>query len=312
MELLRSKFLTGTNLYVSELCLGGGPFGWTCEETEARKILDEFVSLGGNFIDTADMYAEGISEEIIGRWLHGFGRREQMFIATKVGDKSNRKGLSRENIIKSCDESLRRLGTDYIDIYFCHQDDISVSVIEILECMLELRQSGKIRFAGASNFSAERLLEAQAEGLRIDAMGFAVLQENYSLAYRSKYENGLKTFVERCGISNTPYFSLAKGFLSGNYRMDTPNEKYRAAHGGVGVLEYKNQIFVDLVYECERIAKRHSSSISSVALAWLRAQPTIIAPITSARTLWQLREIAMVVHLSEEELFALTSLSANL
>jgi aryl-alcohol dehydrogenase-like predicted oxidoreductase len=145
----------------------------------------------------------------------------------------------------------------------------------------------------------------------MNVSGLDVVQENYSLAYRSKYENGLKTFVQTSGISNTPYFSLAKGFLTGNYRMDTPTEKYQAAHGGTGVLEYKEQIFVNLVEECERIAERHSSSIAAVSLAWLRAQSTVVSPIASARTLEQLKAIAMVVHLSEEELLTLTLLSSN-
>ena len=151
-------------------------------------------------------------------------------------------------------------------------------------------------------------MDAQEATRKINASGFDVVQENYSLVYRSRYENGLKTFVERSGISNTPYFSLAKGFLTGKYRMETPTEEYQAAHGGIGVLEYREQIAVNLVEECERMAERHSSSIASVALAWLRAQSTIISSIASARTLEQLKEIAMVIHLSEEELLTLTSL----
>jgi aryl-alcohol dehydrogenase-like predicted oxidoreductase len=297
--------LAKTDLQISHLCLGGNVFGWSTDETQGFEVLDAFVEHGGNFIDTADVYSEwvpghvgGESESIIGNWMAARGNRASSVIATKVAKLSTRAGLSRDNIIAACDDSLRRLKTDYIDLYYAHEDDVKTPLEETLAAFTELRDAGKIRYAAASNYSGTRLLEASAIARANGLIEYSALQNHYNLLEREEYETDSVPALTELGISGIPYFGLARGFLTGKYREGVTVDSVRAG----GVAEYANERGWSLLSKLDAIALAHNTSVANVALAWLRQQPTISAPIASARTAQQIAEIMGDVVLSRDEL----------
>jgi len=301
-----------TDLVVHPLCLGGNVFGWTADEKESHDVLNAYASHGGNFIDTADVYSEwkdgnqgGESETIIGSWLKSRDR-STFVIATKVAKLSTRPGLRPENIIASCNDSLRRLQTDYIDIYYSHHDDAEVPMTETLGAYAQLINEGKIRYIAASQHTAPRLQEAlniaQAEGLP----QYIALQDQYNLMERNPFESEQQAVLATNGLSALPFFSLARGFLSGKYRPGVTVDSVRAD----GVKEYQTDKGWAVVAALDEIAKAHNSSVSAIALAWLRANPQVSTPIASARTVEQLNEIIEVVELSTDEVAKLNSASA--
>ena len=301
-----------TDLVVHPLCLGGNVFGWTADEKESHDVLNAYASHGGNFIDTADVYSEwkegnkgGESETIIGTWLQTRDR-SKFVIATKVAKLSTRAGLRPENIIAACNDSLKRLQTDYIDIYYSHHDDAEVPMAETLGAYAQLVSEGKIRYIAASQHTAPRLQEAltlaQAEGLP----SYIALQDQYNLMERSPFESEQQAVLATNGLSALPFFSLARGFLSGKYRPGVTVDSVRAD----GVKEYQNDKGWAVVAALDEIAKAHNSSVSAIALAWLRANPQVSTPIASARTVEQLKEIIEVVELSRDEVAKLNSASA--
>lgn len=294
-----------TELKVSPLCLGGNVFGWSADETDSKAILSEFFSKGGNFIDTADVYSEwvpgnvgGESETIIGNWMKESGNRDDVIIATKVAKYSKRPGLSASNIKLAVEDSLRRLQTDYIDIYYSHEDDGKTPLEETLGAFNELVESGKVQYIAASNYSGARLTEA----LLVSAVnGFApyiAIQNEYNVVAREPFETDIAPVVKSEGISAIPYYGLARGFLTGKYRPGVSVDSVRAE----GVKRFQNERGWKVLATLEEIAKAHNASMSAIALAWLRAQETVSVPIASARTLDQLHELMQFVQLSPEEL----------
>lgn len=304
--------IPNTDLSVYPLCLGGNVFGWTADKTQSFEVLDAHKELGGNFIDTADVYSEwapgnqgGESETIIGEWMRATGSRDRTIIATKVAKLSTRPGLSRANIIAACDDSLRRLRTDHIDLYYAHEDDLKTPLEETLRAFDDLIQAGKVRFLGASQHTGERLREALAVSDANGLARYAVLQNEYNLMERTEFEAISEPALEATGISALPFFSLARGFLSGKYQPGVTVESVRAG----GVEGYKNERGWAVLATLADIAEETNSTRSAVALAWLRAQSVVSAPIASARTVEQLREIMPLVQLTTQQVARLTAAS---
>lgn len=297
--------LAKTDLQVSQLCLGGNVFGWSTDEKQGFEVLDSFEQHGGNFIDTADAYSAwvpghsgGESETIIGNWMESRGNRDRTVIATKVAKLASRPGLSRNNIIAACEDSLRRLKTDFIDLYYAHEDDQSTPLEETLGAFTELRDAGKIRYAAASNYSGARLREASAISRANGLIEYCALQNHYNLLNRKDYEQDSAPALNELGISGIPFFGLARGFLTGKYREGVTVESVRAG----GVTEYANEQGWDLLAKLDQIAMTHGTSVSAIALAWLRQRATVATPIASARTVEQVAEIMVEVSLTRDEI----------
>jgi aryl-alcohol dehydrogenase-like predicted oxidoreductase len=292
--------LANTDLDVYGLCLGGNVFGWTLDEECSFAVLDAYVAAGGNFIDTADSYGRrgpggpGESERIIGRWMSARGNREELVIATKVGMSPERKGLSEENVRGGAEASLERLQTDRIDLFYAHEDDPDTKLKETLGAFGALIEEGSIRYAAASNYSAERLGEALRVGEGEGMASYVALQPHYNLMERD-YERELQPLCEREGLACVPYFALARGFLSGKYRPDGAQIDSPRA---VGVHDsYANDRGFGVLEALDQIAAAHTAPVAAVALAWLHAQPTVAAPIASATSPEQLAELMASVGL---------------
>ena len=301
-----------TDLVVHPLCLGGNVFGWTADQKQSHEVLSAYASHGGNFIDTADVYSEwkegnqgGESETIIGTWLQSRDR-SKFVIATKVAKLSTRAGLRPENIIAACNDSLKRLQTDYIDIYYSHHDDAEVPIAETLGAYAQLISGGKIRYIAASQHTGPRLQEALNISKEQGLPTYIALQDQYNLMERNPFESEQQAVLATNGLSALPFFSLARGFLSGKYRPGVTVDSVRAD----GVKEYETDKGWAVVAALDEIAKAHNSSVSAIALAWLRANPQVSTPIASARTVEQLIEIIEVVHLSDFEVKKLNTASA--
>ena len=301
--------LANTDLQISPLCLGGNVFGWTADVTNSEAVLSHFVDNGGNFIDTADMYSQwgnghvgGESESIIGNWLKTRGDRSSLVIATKVAKMDKRRGLSAHNICAACEESLQRLQTDYIDLYYAHEDDPKTPIEETLGAFDSLVREGKVRFIAASNFMAPRLQESLDIAKKAGLVSYVAAQDHYNLLERD-YETFLRPTLSKNLLSQLPYFGLARCFLTGKYR---PGQKVNSVRSG-GVAGYQNTRGWNLLTKLDELAQQHQTTVSAVALAWLRAQPTVAAPIASARNLEQLKEILPVVELSAGELQTLSN-----
>ena len=301
--------LAKTDLQISNLCLGGNVFGWSADERQSHDVLNLYSELGGNFIDTADVYSEwgeghvgGESESVIGSWLKSRASTDDVVIATKVSKLSTRPGLGRVNILAACNDSLRRLGRDHIDLYYAHDDDKDTPLEESLAAFTELQQAGKIRFAAASNYTGARLLEAAQISKEQGLIEYSALQNHYNLLEREEYERDSVPALAELGIEGVPFFGLARGFLSGKYREGVEVESVRAT----GVTKYTNEHGWAVLAKLDRLANHHSVSLSAIALAWLRQQPSVAAPIASARTTEQLREIMTHVNLTADELQFLT------
>ncbi|GAA0962730.1 aldo/keto reductase [Actinocorallia libanotica] len=281
-----------SDLLVSPLNLGGNVFGWTADEQTSFAVLDAYAAAGGNFIDTADSYSAwvpghsgGESEEIIGRWTAARGNRDDVVVATKVGQHPEFKGLSPETIRRAADASLRRLGTDRIDLYYTHADDESVPVEEIITTLDALVRSGKVRHIAVSNISPERLKASLEFSDREGLSKYVAIQPHYNLVSRDTYEGPRADLAAEHGLSCLPYFALASGFLTGKYRPGATADSGRPA-SVAGHLETERGVKV--LEALDEVAAGHGVEPATVALAWLAAQPTVAAPLASARTPEQL------------------------
>ena len=294
--------LPSTNIQVSNVCFGGNVFGWTADESQSFELLNYITEHGGNFIDSADVYSSwkegnqgGESETIIGNWLKQNGKRDQVVIATKVAMLESRKGLGAKNIALACDDSLRRLKTDYIDIYYAHSDDLETDLEETLSAFNELVVSGKVRHIAASNYTYDRLAKALEISKNNNFASYIALQNRYSLVAREPYESDGARSVQDFGISGFPYSTLGSGFLSGKYKEGNEVDSARAQ--GVSN-NYANAENFALLKRVEEVATRHEVSNTAVALEWLRNQPGVTVPIASGRTIEQLDALMQQVSLS--------------
>lgn len=301
--------INNTDLEIAPINLGGNVFGWTLDETKSFEILDKFVEGGFNFIDTADTYpwwingTGGLSESIIGKWLKERGHREHIIIATKVGSetKEHTFDISKKHILKSVDESLQRLQTDYIDLYYTHFDDDKTPVEETLEAYAEVIKAGKVRYIAASNLSPARIIESFEAAEKNGLPKYVALQPHYNLVEREKYETEYATLANQYNLSVFPYWALASGFLTGKYR--SVNDLSKSARGG-GAKQYLNEKGFAVLAALDKVAAKHHSQPATVALAWLLAQPHIAAPIVSATNNSQLQTIfsAPLLQLDAEDL----------
>lgn len=305
-----------SDLEVFPLALGGNVFGWTADEKDSFAVLDAYAAAGGNFIDTADAYSAwvegnegGESETIIGKWLAARGNRADVVIATKVSQHPRYRGLTAANIKAAADASLTRLGTDYIDLYYTHFDQPEVPVEEIITALDDLVKAGKVRATAASNITPERLKASLDFSATEGLARYVALQPHYNLVSRDTYEGPLQTLAADYGLAAVPYYALAMGFLTGKYRPGTTIDSPRAAGAGA-YLETPRGIRV--LTALDNIAKSRNTDPATVALAWLLTQPTITAPIASARTADQLPPLLAVADLTltPEDVTHLTEASA--
>jgi aryl-alcohol dehydrogenase-like predicted oxidoreductase len=300
---------------VSALCLGANVFGWTADAEQSSAVLDAFTEAGGNFVDTADSYmwrapgnSGGESETILGDWMAARGNRDRVVVATKVGNWPTRPGLGADNVKAACEDSLRRLRTDHIDLYYAHRDDPDTAQEETLDAFDALVKEGKVRAVAASNFSSTRLREALDVSDRDGLTRYSAIQPHYNLMERGEYESSLADLVASEDLACFPYYGLAAGFLTGKYRggqVDSVRAqgaaKYLEDPRGPGVLAVLDEI-----------AAGHETTQAAVALAWLAAQAGVTAPIASARTVEQLAGILpmLTLALTDDELRLLSHVSS--
>ncbi|MEU8800895.1 aldo/keto reductase [Spirillospora sp. NPDC048819] len=304
------------DLDVFPLCLGGNVFGWTADKETSFEILDAYAAAGGNFIDTSDSYmasapgnSGGESETIIGEWTQARGNRDDMVIATKVGRHPERIGLAPANIKAAADDSLRRLRTDRIDLYFTHFDDPSVPVEEIMTALDELVTAGKVRQIAVSNIELDRLEASLEFSEREGTARYVAIQPHYNLVSRDTYEGPRRDIAERHGLAALPYYGLASGFLTGKYRPAANVDSVRA---GKAARHLDTDRGRNVLAALDIVAEEQGAAVATVALAWLAAQPTVAAPIASARTLDQLPPLieAARTTLTDDQLKRLTEASA--
>lgn len=305
---MKKRQLGNTSLFVSPIAFGGNVFGWTADEKMSFDLLDRFVEAGFNFVDTADVYSRwnsgvgGESEIIIGKWMKQRGNRDKMIIATKGGmDMGQGKtDVTKKYLIKAAEDSLKRLQVDRIDLYQTHKDDESVPVEEALEAYAQLIREGKIRYVGASNFSAERLSEALEASKKNDLPRYETLQPLYNLCDREIFEKELEPLCVKNNIGVISYYSLAAGFLTGKYR--SKDDLRKSVRGGK-VSQYMNERCSGILKAVDEVAAKHRTTNSSVAIAWLLQRSSVTAPIASATNLQQLGSLldSVNVKLSSED-----------
>ena len=317
---MKLRRLGKTELLVAPLCLGTMQFGWTADEEESFATLDAYVAAGGNFIDTADIYSTwvpshpgGESETIIGRWMNAHGNRDSLVIATKLRgrmwDGPDGEGLSRAHIERAIEDSLRRLQTDTIDLYQTHWPDGDVPIEETLSVFQELIDAGKVRYAGASNYTAPELDDALATADAKGVAAFVSLQPHYNLVHRREFEGDLERVCRSGGLGVIPYSPLAGGFLTGKYRRDEPVPKSQRAFRAK---EYMHERGFAVIDALGAIAQARGSTVAAVALAWQLAKPAITSPIIGANTPEQLADLlpAWDLELTEEDVVSLDAASA--
>ncbi len=300
-----------SDLDAARLGLGANTFGWTADRDAAFAVLDAYVEAGGNLVDTADTYGRqsfvGASETIIGEWFAARGRRDEVVLATKVGSLATRPGLSAANITAAVDDSLHRLQTDHIDLYWAHKDDPDAPQEETLAALDGLVRAGKVRAIGASNFRPDRLASALAISAREGLAAYVALQPHYNLMERAEFETTLRPVLIEHGLSCVPYFGLARGFLTGKYRpgrtLDSPR-----AQGAAGYLDERG---LAVLAALDEVSAAHGVPVAAVALAWLAAQPTVVAPLASARSVDQLADLlpTLSLTLTDTEVAALSAAS---
>jgi aryl-alcohol dehydrogenase-like predicted oxidoreductase len=276
---VRKRTIGGSDLAVFPLAMSGNVFGWTADDATTSAILDTYVSQGGNFIDTADSYAAGRSETMIGNWMRSRRNRGDMVVATKVGKSADNPGLRARVLTRAVHASLERLGTDRIDLLYLHIDDESVSFEETLLAVDELIRAGKVRYFGGSDHTGNRLIEARIASAQLGVAPMVALQNHYNLVHRTEYEGDLAHVAAQQRLGVMPRFALASGFLTGKYRQKsdlTKNER------GGEVAKLLNRRGLRILAALDSVAAAHETSVASVALAWLLTKPNVVAPVASA------------------------------
>jgi aryl-alcohol dehydrogenase-like predicted oxidoreductase len=316
---MKKRNLGSSGIKVSPLAFGGNVFGWTIDQRKSFTVLDAFVELGFDLIDTANMYSAwvpgnkgGESETIIGNWIKNSGKRDKIVLATKVGMPmgDGSKGLKKDYILKSADESLRRLQTDRIDLYQSHQDDPDTPFEETLSAYDELIKAGKVRAIGASNYDSFRINEALKVSVNEKLPTYVTLQPEYNLYSREGFEKELEPLCVEHGLGVISYYSLASGFLTGKYRSE--KDAGKSARGSSIANKYLNDRGFKILSALDEVATRNRTNPASVALAWLIHRPSVTAPIASATSVEQLKELARAVELqlSREDVKQLDDASA--
>ncbi|EPR37025.1 NADP-dependent oxidoreductase domain containing protein [Desulfovibrio sp. X2] len=315
---LEKRRLGRTNLHIAPLVFGGNVFGWTLDEGQSFAVLDEFMRLGFNAVDTADVYSRwvpgnsgGESETILGKWMKSRNNRDKVVLITKVGSDmgQGKKDLSEKYIMKAVEESLRRLQTDRIDLYLSHWDDESTPVEETLSAYAKLVRAGKVRWIGASNFPAERLEAAIQASSKGGLPRYEVFEPEYNLCERKGFEQGAAEVCARHGLGVITYYSLASGFLTGKYRSA---EDLGQSARGSGVKKYLNERGMRILAALDEVAARHEVAPAAVSLAWLMARPGVTAPIASATKSAHVQAFlqAARIELSAEDMARLNDASA--
>lgn len=294
---MKKVSIGNTDLEIAPINLGGNVFGWTLDEKKSFEILDVFTGAGFNFIDTADIYSHwvdggsgGQSETILGKWMKARGNRKDIVLATKVGGATSVHPVdtSKKHILAAVDKSLKRLQTDYIDLYYTHFDDEKTPVEETLEAYDEIVKAGKVRYIAASNLSPERLKASMRASEKYGLPKYQALQPHYNLLEREGYETKYRPLADKYDLTVFPYWSLASGFLTGKYR--TEDDLNKSVRGGT-VKKYLNEKGLQVLAALDEVAEKHNTSPATVSLAWLMAQPHIGAPIASATSQSQLKTL---------------------
>ncbi len=316
---METRRLGRSDLKVAPLAFGGNVFGWTADQATSFRLLDRCVDAGVSLIDTADVYsawapghAGGESESVIGAWLKARGpsARAKVLIATKVGMWGNRQGLKKANILAACDDSLRRLGVDAIDLYQSHRDDAETSVEETMEAFAVLVKAGKVRALGASNFAPDRLKASLAFSAKNGLPRYETLQPLYNLYDRAGFEGPLQELCAQEGVSLIPYYGLAAGFLTGKYRVAA--DLKQSVRGSRIEASYLNARGLKILAAMDQVAAASGATLAQISLAWLMTRKTIAAPIASATSLVQFEELlgALTLSLTPAHLAALDAASA--
>jgi len=302
---MEKRRLGNSDLTIAPLMFGGNVFGWTADEKTSFAILDAFVDAGFNAIDTADVYSlwvpghkGGESETMLGKWFAAHGQRDKVVLATKVGMLAvdgDKGGLSKAHIEKAVEASLKRLQTDYIDLYFAHRDDTETSLEETLDAFAALMKAGKVRALGASNYSAARLKEALTVSAKHGLPRYEVLQPLYNLYDRADFEDELEAVCQKNEVGVVPYYALASGFLSGKYRSEADVKK--SPRGQMVVQKYLNDRGRKILSALDSAAARLKATPAQVAIAWMIAKPAVTAPIASATSITQLNDILAAARL---------------
>jgi aryl-alcohol dehydrogenase-like predicted oxidoreductase len=306
----RLRTIGSSDLRVFPLAISGNVFGWTADAETTGDILDAYASYGGNFIDTADAYAAGRSEIMIGNWMRDNRNRSDMVVATKVGKSADNPGLSARAITKAVEASLIRLRTSYIDLLYLHIDDETVPFDETLLAVDELIRAGKVRYFGGSDHTGNRLIEARIASAQLGVAPMVALQNHYNLLHRTEYEGGLANVAARQNLGVMPRFALASGFLSGKYR--SRGDLARNPRGGEAA-RYLNRGGMRVLNVLDGVARAHGASPATIALAWLLSKPFVVAPVASASRVDQVAELTLAasIQLSRTQVTELDRVSSR-
>ncbi len=297
--LARRRLLGREGPRVFPVAIGGNAFGWTAAEDASHAILDEFRSLGGNLVDTADSYANGRSEEIIGGWMRSRGNRDDVVLATKIGKSTQNPGLGSDAVTAAIDASLRRLGTDRVDVLFLHVDDPLVPFEETLVAVDESVRKGKVLAVGAADHSGNRFIEARVIAAQLGLTPFVALQCRYNLTHRTEFEGALAAVADQQGLGVMPRFALDGGFLAGNYRTRSEldlNSTGNIVLGG-DAEKHLNRKGQRILAALDRIALEHECAAASIAIAWLLTKPDVVAPVVGASNAGQVADLVAAVDL---------------
>jgi aryl-alcohol dehydrogenase-like predicted oxidoreductase len=297
-----------SDLAVFPIALSGNVFGWTADSVESERVLDSYVAYGGNFVDTADSYAGGRSEIILGNWLRSRGARDDIVLATKVGKSADHPGLRARAVTAAVEASLRRLRTDRIDLLYLHLDDPEVPFEETLLAVDELVRSGKVRYFGGSHHTGDRLIEARIASAQLGVARMVALQNHYNLVFRREYEGGLARIAADLQLGMMPRFALASGFLTGKYRAKSDVDRTRRAEIG----RFLTRSGLRVLQALDAVAAEHDAPPATIALAWLLSKPNVVAPVVSASAADQVFDLvaATEVRLTRSQLTALDRASS--